>query len=232
MPWVKPAALSLAVSLAGVAALLSDRYLRWGATDEDLTRALPGDELLSGAHHSATRAITIEAAAERVWPWIAQLGQGRGGFYSYDWLENLVAHIDIHNADHIVPEWQHVAVGSQVLLAPDVPLRVTAVDIGRSLVLRGSVPMGRAESPYDFTWTFVLLPQSDGTTRLVVRERYAYARPWAGFIVQPAQLVSCFMTPEMLRGIKARAERCASDATDRAPTPPVVDQRPRTVTST
>ena len=56
---------------------------------------------------STTRAITITTPADHVWPWIAQLGQGRGGFYSYDWLENLVAHIDIHNADQIVPEWQH-----------------------------------------------------------------------------------------------------------------------------
>lgn len=234
MPWAKPAALSLAVSLVGVAALLRTRYLRWGATEEDLNRALPGDELLSGVHHSATRAITIASAAEQVWPWIAQLGQGRGGFYSYDWLENLVAHIDIHNADHIVPEWQDVVVGSQVRLAPELPLQVAVVEVGRSLVLRGSVPVGQGESPYEFTWAFVLLPQSDGTTRLVVRERYAYTRRWAGFIVQPAQLVSCFMTPEMLRGIKVRAEHSATapEATDRAPLPHEVDQLPRTVTST
>ena len=107
----------------------------------------------------------------------------------------------------IVPEWQDVAVGSEVRLAPELPLQVAAVDQGRALVLRGAVPMGPAAPPYDFTWAFVLLPQPDRTTRLVVRERYQYSRRWAGLIVQPAQLVSCFMTPEMLRGIKTRAER-------------------------
>ena len=81
------------------AALLRRRYLGWGATDEDQNRTLAGDELLPSADQSATRAITVDTAAENVWPWIVQLGQGRGGFYSYDWLENFVAHIDIHNAD-------------------------------------------------------------------------------------------------------------------------------------
>jgi hypothetical protein len=155
---------------------------------------------------STTRAITITAPANQVWPWIAQLGQGRGGFYSYDWLENLVAHIDIHNADRIVPEWQHLTVGSEVRLAPQLPLQVAALDVGRAVVLRGNVPMGQGAPPYDFTWAFVVLPQPDGTTRLVVRERYAYTHRWAAMIVQPAQLVSCFMSPEMLRGIKNRAE--------------------------
>ena len=118
-----------------------------------------------------------------------------------------MANIDIHNADQIVPEWQHLAVGSEVRLAPELPLQVADLDVGRALVLRGNVPIGQAAPPYDFTWAFVLQPQPDGTTRLVVRERYAYTHRWAALIVQPAQLVSCFMSPEMLRGIKTRAER-------------------------
>jgi hypothetical protein len=193
--------------VVGIAALLRGRYLRWGATNEDQDRVLTGDELLPGMNLSTTRAITIAAPADRVWPWIAQLGQGRGGFYSYDWLENLVARIDIHNADRIVPEWQDLTVGAEVRLAPDLPLRVAALDLGRSVVLRGNVPIGTSAPPYDFTWAFVLQPQPDGTTRLLVRERYAYTHRLAALIVQPAQLVSCFMSPEMLRGIKTRAER-------------------------
>jgi hypothetical protein len=155
---------------------------------------------------SATRAITIVAAADAVWPWIAQLGQGRGGFYSYDWLENLVPGVHIHNADHIVAQWQHLEVGADVRLAPEVPLQVAALEPGRALVLRGSVPMGKIPEPYDFTWAFVLVPQANGTTRLIVRERYAYSRRWGGLIVQPAALVSCLMTPKMLRGLRSRAE--------------------------
>ncbi|MGS0688060.1 SRPBCC family protein [Nakamurella sp. GG22] len=197
----------LLTTVGGFAAAIRARYQRWGATDADLDRVLAGDAELAGPIHSATRAITITAPPEQVWPWVAQLGQGRGGFYSYDWLENLVPRTDIHNADRIVAEWQHIVVGSQVRLAPEVPLQVVGEGVGRSLVLRGSVPMGTIPAPYEFTWAFVLLPQSDGSTRLLVRERYSYTRRWAGLIVQPAQLVSSLMTPKMLRGIRDRAQR-------------------------
>ncbi len=90
---------------------------------------------------TATRAISVAVAADDVWPWIAQLGQGRGGFYSYDFLENLVG-CDMHNADRVVPEWQSIAVGDDVRLHPDVALRVAAVDPGTALVLRGGIPHG------------------------------------------------------------------------------------------
>jgi hypothetical protein len=86
--------------------------LSWGATEPESHAALPGDELLGSADLTATRAISIRASADGVWPWIAQLGQGRGGFYSYDLLENLVG-CDIHSSDRIVPEWQHVEVGDE-----------------------------------------------------------------------------------------------------------------------
>ena len=110
---------------------------------------------------SATRGITIRASADEVWPWIAQLGQGRGGFYSYDFFENLVG-CDIHSADRVVPEWQDVAVGDEVKLYPEGPLDVVGVEVGRSLVIRGGVAMGNTPPPYDFTWAFVLQEQSDG----------------------------------------------------------------------
>ena len=179
----------------GTAALIRRRYLRWGATNAEQHRTLVGDELLPAVDQSTTRAITISAAAENTWPWIAQLGQGRGGFYSYDWLENLLVRADFHNADRIVPEWQQIAIGAEVRLAPEVALKVVALQPGRAFVLRGSVPMGRVAPPYEFTWAFVLLPQPDGTTRLVVRERYRYTHRWAALIVQPAQLASCLMSP-------------------------------------
>src|SRR6476469_8250189 len=157
------AVLSTVVSIRG-------RYLRWGATTQEQQMDLAGDDLPPAVDQSATRAITINSAPENVWPWIAQLGQGRGGFYTYDWLENRVAHADIHSADQVVPQWQQIAVGANVHLAPEVALRVTALEPGRALVLRGSVPMGKITPPYDFTWAFILLPHPDGTTRLVVRE--------------------------------------------------------------
>jgi len=211
------------MALFVVAALLRRRYLRWGATNDELHHSLAGDELLPTADQSTTRAITINAQADEIWPWVAQLGQGRGGFYSYDWLENLLVRADFHNADRIVPEWQLTTVGSEVRLAPEVALKVVALEPDRALVLRGSVPMGRVAPPYEFTWAFVLLTQQDGTTRLVVRERYQYTHRWAAFIVQPAQLASCLMTPKMLRGIKIRAEHAPSGADRTAPLPVPAD---------
>jgi hypothetical protein len=201
-----------AVTLGGAVAVgvsfLRGRYLRWGATDEELDAFLPGDDLVSLANVTATRAVTVRAAVADVWPWIAQLGQGRAGFYSYDFLENLVG-CKIHSADQIVPEWQSIDKGAELKLHPEVGL-VAVVEPGRALVLRGGVPIGKMPAPYDFTWAFVVHEQSDGATRLVVRERYGYSRWWAGLIVEPAELISFVMSQRMLRGIRARAERAGS----------------------
>jgi len=202
---------AMAVTAIGSAAyilLARPRQLRWGATDQELDESLPGDELVANVDLSATRAISISASADQVWPWIAQLGQGRGGFYSYDFLENLVG-CDIHSADRIVPEWQDVAVGDKVRFAPEVGLDVALLERGRSLVLRGGVPIGNTAPPYDFTWAFALRDKPDETTRLLVRERYAYTRPWARLLVEPTEAVSFVMSQKMLRGIKDRAERAA-----------------------
>jgi hypothetical protein len=181
------------------------RQLRWGATDQECDRPLPGDDL-ANADLMATRAITVGTSADWVWPWIAQLGQGRGGFYSYDALENLVG-CDIHSADRVVPEWQDLKVGDQVKLHPEVGLGVAVVEPGRALVLRGGVPMGAAPPPYDFTWAFVLQEQPEGTTRLLVRERYAYTQRWAPLLVEPVAVVAFVMSQRMLRGIRDRAEQ-------------------------
>jgi hypothetical protein len=152
-----------------------------------------------------TRTVGIAAPPAAVWPWVAQLGQGRGGFYSYDALENLVG-CDIHSADRIMPELQDVTVGDEVHLAPPVALGVVVVDPGRALVLRGAAGVGRGEPPYDFTWAFVLRPGRDGGTRRVVRERYRYPAGWARLMVEPVSVVSWVMTQRMLRGIRDRAE--------------------------
>ena len=182
------------------------QLMRWGATADEVSTELPGDSILSEASVCATRAIMINARSEAVWPWVAQLGQGRGGFYSYDWVENLVG-CDIHSAQRIVADWQSIGVGDALHLHPDVALTVTLVEPGRALVLRGAVPIGTAPTPYDFTWAFVLRPSPGGATRLVVRERYMYLRRWSAFLVEPVQVVSFVMSQKMLRGIRDRAER-------------------------
>jgi hypothetical protein len=116
---------------------------------------------------------------------------------------------DIHSVDRIVPEWQDIRVGDQVRLAPEVALVVAALERGRALVLRGGIPLGRTAPPYDFTWAFTLHDQPDQTTRLLVRERYAYTRRWAPLVVEPAEAISFLMTQKMLRGIRDRAGRTA-----------------------
>jgi hypothetical protein len=195
------------LTVAGVAAYASvgRRWqLRWGATGAEVAARLPGDDLVAAPDLVATRAITIRAAAVDVWPWLVQLGQNRGGFYSYDVLENLVG-CDIHSSDRIVPEWQDVAVGDPVNLAPEVALTVAVVRPPRAFVLSGGVPVGEAAPPYDFSWSFVL-DGDDATTRLIVRERYRYTRWWAPLLVEPIEVVSFVMHQRMLRGIRDRAE--------------------------
>jgi hypothetical protein len=208
---MKRAAAAAGVAVIGSAAaylLVVRRWqLRWGATNEERDATLAGDDLIPIPDLMATRAITVHARANQVWPWIAQLGQGRGGFYSYDRLENLVG-CHIHSADRVVPEWQGVKVGDQVKLHPKVALDIAVVEPGRALVLRGGVPMGTVPPPYDTTWAFVVRDQqSEGTTRLLVRERYVYTQRWAPLLVEPVAVVAFVMTQRMLRGIRDRAER-------------------------
>ena len=81
------------------------------------------------------------------------------------------------------------------------------VDRGRSLALHGGLPLGSAAPPYDFTWAFALRDEPGGGTRLIVRERYEYLRPWARLLVEPTEVVSFLMSQKMLRGIRERAER-------------------------
>jgi hypothetical protein len=204
----RAAAAGTAVLGSAAAYILAIRpwQLGWGATGEERDATLAGDDLIPNPDLVATRAITVHAGADQVWLWIAQLGQGQGGFYSYDALENLVG-CDIHSADRVVPEWQDIKVGDQVKLHPEVGLGVAVVEQGSALVLRGGVPMGTVPPPYDCTWAFVVREQPDGTTRLLARERYVYTQRWAGFVVEPVAVVAFVMTQRMLRGIRDRAER-------------------------
>lgn len=197
-----------AMSTAAVAAytLVGRRWqLRWGADDREVSARLPGDDLVADPDLTATRAITIAAHPGEVWPWVAQLGQQRGGFTSYDALENLVG-CQIHSADQIVPGWQDVAVGDLVHLAPDVALTVASVEPPHALVLSGAVPTGASAPPYDFSWAFVL-DERGSSTRLIVRERYGYTQRWAPLMVEPVAAISFVMTQRMLRGIRDRVER-------------------------
>jgi hypothetical protein len=198
-------------ALAAYLLLIRPRHLRWGATAEEVARVMPGDDFLPDPDLTATRGVTVRRRPANVWPWLAQLGQGRGGFYSYDVLENVVG-CDIHSVSRVVPEWQEIRVGDQVRLHPEVGLAVVMADPGHALVLRGGVPMGRTQPPYDFIWTFALQGRSDGTTRLLVRERYRYTRWWAPLLVEPVEMISFVMSLKMMGGIRDRAERWSNAA--------------------
>jgi hypothetical protein len=198
--------LRLLVGLAGLVAvyagLLRRRVLTWGATSEEASGALPGDELLPEADGVATRAVEIEAPPGAVWPWIAQMGPApRGGAYTYDWIENLLG-LDMHSVDHVLPEFQDPRVGDAIDLGAN-RMRVERVDPEHVLAWRSE--------DGNWVWTFVLEPRN-GSTRLVSRNRYRLPTLAARLGMLPLEPASLVMERKMLLGIKERAERLAARA--------------------
>lgn len=175
---------------------------RWGASADERVRTLPGDEFVPDPAIASTRAVTIDAPVEAVWPWLAQLGQDRGGFYSYEWLENL-AGCRMRNASRVHDEWQHRDVGDQILLHWAHGAPVALFEPGRMLALQG--------------WgAFVLEPIDDRRTRLIARSRTARGVV-AAFYASLVELPHFVMERKMLLGIKSRAEEAhAVDDLDRA----------------
>src|SRR4029079_17073672 len=100
--------------------LLRRRCLHWGARPEEIGRTIPGDELMPTPDILSTRAVTIDAPPEAIWPWLVQMGSGRGGAYTYDWVENLFG-LDMHSADGILPQFQHPRVGDVLPVGPNGP---------------------------------------------------------------------------------------------------------------
>ena len=201
-------ALEVAVTLS-TAPLSRFWYRGWGATAEEQRRPLPGDELVPAPRIAYTRAISIDAPPAAVWPWIAQMGQGKGGLYSYDGLENLIG-CDIHSAADILPAHQDLRVGDHILFGPaekSFPGQVVLeIQPQRALVLCALDPKTRREE-HSATWVFHLEARGAGT-RLLVRGRNGYP-PGLGnhvmwHIVEPLNFV---MERRMLLGIKLRAER-------------------------
>ncbi len=190
------------------------RISRWGATDEEVEKRLPGDELESpmGYRPTSTRAITIDAPPDEVWPWLVQMGSGRAGFYSHDWVERLlfVTYGEGRSATRIHPEWQELRVGDRVPYSRFNTVPVTMIDPQRCLVAG--------------EW-LVLEPTANGSrTRLIARTRGGWLEPLVlkvplvGWLVWPLaalvdrgplELLHHYMESEMLNGIKQRAEQRA-----------------------
>lgn len=201
------AALAAAGALAAYVLGVRPWHIRWGATDEEVSERLPGDALVEHPSVEATHAITINAPVGEVWPWLVQIGQDRGGFYSYAWLENLVG-CRLHNADRIVPEFQQLSVGDTVRLHPQAPpLPVLICEPPRTLVLGNNMD-------YPGTWGFYLREVDERTTRLLIRGRGDWKpglMSWLGahVLFEPAHFV---MERKMMLGIKRRAEACRQGA--------------------
>jgi hypothetical protein len=183
--------------LAGTYRLLRRPILTWGATSEEAASHLPGDELLEDADGVSTRAVTVNAPAASVWPWLAQMGPApRGGAYTYDWIENLLG-LNMHSVDNVLPEFQHPEVGDAIGLGSN-RMRLERVEPERVLAWRSE--------DGNWVWTFVL-EERDGTTRLISRNRFRLPTLAARIGMLPMEPGSLVMERKMLRGIKARAER-------------------------
>ena len=208
----------LGIGLAAAAAALAYRkrfrnwHLHWGASPEEVEAEIPGDEFLADPDVVATRVISMDAPPSAVWPWLVQMGPGRGGAYTYDWIENLFG-LGMRSADTVHPKWQHLEVGDTPSVAPGKSpgsnaMRVRIIEPESALV----------SSPDDGTWVWAFVLEPDGVgTRLISRNRIKSGGSLGG------RLALALMTPgswvmerKMLNGIKQRSERLARDS---APAP-------------
>jgi hypothetical protein len=169
---------------------------RWGATDKEVRRRLPGDELLRPDAPSTTRAITVDALPDEVFPWLVQIGFGRGGWYSYDWIDN----DGRPSAEQVEPSLQGLAVGDRIEMTPGLGPVVREIEPGHHIVSGGDTD----------SWCLLVEPTADGRTRLISRWRQDWpksfgTRLWVA-IVDPGAFV---MEQKMLRTVRDLAERSA-----------------------
>ncbi len=174
----------------------------WGATTLEVEKPLPGDDLIPEPASQMTRAITINAPPEDVWPWLVQLGNEKGGLYSYDWLDILFGYLEKPSATEIVPAFQQLDDGDHISLGRGGDLIVKRIEPERVLV---TIPEALPEGA--LIWSFILEPAGDGKTRLLTRNRASAngSLRWrmTMWLIEPAAFL---MTRKMLLGIKERAE--------------------------
>ncbi len=186
------------------------KRLQWGTHGTEASDPLPGDELVPDPKWSYTLGVSIDAPPENVWPWIAQIGQARGGFYSYQSLENMLG-CKVDNATEILPRFQHPEVGDDVFLHPTAPpLRVEVAEPPTALVLLGSPVDTSVDDSWGMsTWQFVVEPRPDGGSRLLTRGRYDHSADWKSRLAfgrVPIEPVSFVMSRKMMLEIKRLAE--------------------------
>lgn len=198
----------LVAAIVIACALLAPWMDRWGASDEEIAAIYPGDELVPEPASFNNRVVTVKASPEQIYPWLVQMGAGRGGLYSYTWLETNLLRCPLVNADRIHPEWQTLQVGDLMKMCPNepapVPYTVAQIVPNRAIVL------GHQENgEWVDLWQLVLNPQPDGTTRLISRTRTQMTGGiWT--ILHPGIFI---MQRGMLLGIQQRAEALAASGT-------------------
>ncbi len=203
--------------LAGVLYAARRYYRNWGATKDDCQLRLPGDELVSDPAVQTTEAVWVDAPAKAIWPWLLQLGQDRGGLYSYEVLENLIG-LHIRNADRIHPEWQRLAPGDMIRLVPrgwlglsgGIALPVAQLVPEKSIVLRQAPPAFRWEA----VWSLHLVPHWEDRCRLIARGRLRLRHPGEVLGIELVRPVTALLTRGLLLGVKRLVEAQAGCAVD------------------
>ena len=190
----------VSAALAVYFRFLRQWQLHWGATAQEVSGEVAGDELMPDPDIVATRVVEIDAPASAIWPWLVQMGPGRGGAYTYDWIERRLG-IDIRNTGRVIPELQHLKVGDEIPM-PGYAMRVERLEPGKAMVVRSS--------NHAWVWSFELRP-ANGHTRLISRNRFDTAAlpvkdKLAYPVIEPGSWV---MERKMLLTIKQRAERLA-----------------------
>lgn len=193
---------ALGILAVAVTILLMPQMDRWGATPDEIRGSFTGDELVSSPRVGYTRAISINATAEEIYPWIVQLGAEKGGMYSYSAFETNILQCELINADAIHEEWQNLKVGDPMKMCPGTsgppPYIIAIIEPDHAIV------MGHKENgSWTDIWQFILVPQSDASTRLVIRSRSAL-QGWFWDVIRPGEFI---MMRGMMLGIKERAER-------------------------
>jgi hypothetical protein len=166
--------------------------LTWGATNEEIDRSMPGDDIVENPMFDATRAVTIAASREEIWPWLVQMGYLRAGFYSWDQLDN----DGIPSAERIIPELQDLRVGDLIPLSHDAEAKVEILEPARHLLLV-------FQTDTETTWAWGLYPAAADKTRLVTRLRVGTGGLRSRLVLDAFEII---MMRKCLLGIKRRAE--------------------------
>jgi hypothetical protein len=203
--------------LAAYVGLIRPWISRWNATDDELLKTQPGDEIIPHPLLNTTRSVLIQAPAEKVWPWVVQIGFGRGGFYSFDQLERAAGLKGLRSAAEIDPNLQKLKQGDTIHISPVTPMTVEVLKRNRAMVLHTIMspftaqPLDPRNPPQpwlDWTWSFLVTPLNEYTCRLASRVRAVYAPyfllwPLMALGVEPAAFI---MDRKMLLTIKERVE--------------------------